>query len=77
MLNCIERKNIVGLVYFVIILDNEGKRLYSKYFLSENNELSKFQSQKDFEKKLCQSVINYNVSKNDDSKQKKLFNFFY
>mmetsp|Transcript_322 Transcript_322/g.309 ORF Transcript_322/g.309 Transcript_322/m.309 type:complete len:187 (+) Transcript_322:3-563(+) len=62
----LEQKNIVGLVYFFIILDNEGKRLYSKYYVPESNELFKIQAQKDFEKKICHSVINFNVNRNDE-----------
>lgn len=63
-----ENKNIVGLIYFVIILDNEGKRLYSKYYVSEKHSLNSIESQKEFEKKICQSVMNFNVSRNDEGK---------
>lgn len=68
MFHHLEKKNVVGLVYFIIILDNEGKRLYSKYYVSENNELFAYQAQKEFEQKLCHSVINFNVNRNDECK---------
>lgn len=61
-------KNIVGLIQFVIILDNEGKSLYSNYYLPESSDLKKLNIQKDFEKKLAQSVINFNVNKSNERK---------
>jgi hypothetical protein len=60
-------KNIVGLINFIVILDNNGRRIYSKYFLSSSHYLFDIQAQKEFEKKMGQTVMNLNVSKNNDS----------
>jgi hypothetical protein len=66
-------KNIVklltqlGLVHFIIILDNNGKRIYSKYYVDEDNELFDISAQKEFETKMAQSVLNLNVNKNNES----------
>jgi len=59
-------KNIVGLIHFVIFLDNNGKRIYSKYFEKENSSISDPASQKDFEKKVGQAVLNLNVNKSNE-----------
>ncbi len=59
-------KNIVGLIQFIVILDNGGKRLYSKYYLPEGHELLKHQSQLDFEKKIAFSVQNFNVNTSNE-----------
>jgi len=59
-------KNIVGLIHFVIFLDNNGKRIYSKYFEKGNLSISDASSQKDFEKRLGQAVLNFNVNKNNE-----------
>lgn len=69
MNSSLEKKNVVGLIYFILILDNQGKRLYSKYFVSENNQLSNKDYQHEFEKKLCKTVVNYNVNKSEESKK--------
>ena len=61
-------KNIVGLIQFVIILDNEGKRLYSRYYFPEDHELYKVHNQKEFEKKIGVSVNNFNVNKSNERK---------
>ena len=61
-------KNIVGLIQFVIFLDNNGKRIYSKYFEKGNSSISDQASQKDFERRLGQAVLNFNVNKNNESK---------
>ena len=59
-------KNIVGLIHFVIFLDNNGKRIYSKYFEKGNSSISDPALQKDFEKKVGQAVLNLNVNKNNE-----------
>jgi hypothetical protein len=64
--NIFSNKNIVGLIQFVLILDNEGKSLYSKYYIPSTMDLSKSSAQKDFEKKLCYTVINFNVNKSNE-----------
>ena len=61
-------KNIVGLIQFVVILDSEGKRLYSKYYFPEDHELYKVQNQKEFEKKIGLTVNNFNVNKSNECK---------
>ena len=62
-------KNIVGLLQFILILDNDGKRLYSKYYFPEDHELYKVSNQKDLEKKIGHSVLNFNVSKSNEGKK--------
>ena len=59
-------KNIVGLIQFIIILDNQAKRLYSKYFLPSENDLSLHKNQLEFEAKLANSVINFNVNTSNE-----------
>lgn len=63
-------RNTVGFIHFVIILDNNGKRIYSRYFNSGSHYLSEITQQKDFEKKIGQTVMNLNVNRNNESKQK-------
>ncbi len=53
----------IGLVHFIILLDNNGKRIYSKYYVDEDNELNDINGQKEFEKKMAQAVLNLNVNK--------------
>ena len=60
-------KNIVGLIQFVIFLDNNGKRIYSKYFEKGNASISDHSYQKEFEKKIGLAVLNLNVNKNNES----------
>ena len=48
--------NIVCLVKFIIILDNSGKLIYSKYFTSKDQI-----KQCEFEKQLCFQVKNLNI----------------
>jgi sensor domain CHASE-containing protein len=57
--------NIVGYIDFVVILDNSGKRIYSKYF--GKNEMEKFERQKELEEKIANTVITYNINKNNES----------
>ena len=61
-------KGIVGLVHFVVILDNYGKRIYSKYYTEKTGSgyLSDVDVQLEFERKLCFSVVNLNVNKNNE-----------
>ena len=59
-------KDTVGFVHFIVILDNNGKRIYSRYFKGPNHQLSDIASQKDFEKKMGQAVFNLNVIRNNE-----------
>ncbi len=56
----------VGFVYFVMLLDNNGKRIYSRYFVNEGHSLYDASQQKEFEKKIGQTVLNLNVNKNNE-----------
>lgn len=60
----------VGLVKFIIILDNNGKRMYSRYFVGDKNPLNDQSNQIEFENKIANSVNNLNVSKNSESIKK-------
>jgi hypothetical protein len=62
-------KQTVGFIQFIVILDNNGKRVYSRYFVNQSHELNDFSQQKDFEKKIGQTVLNLNVNKNNESKK--------
>ena len=42
-------KEVVCLIRFVVILDNNGKTIYSKYY---TEEFENIKDQKDFEKKI-------------------------
>ena len=48
--------NVACLIRFIIILDNNGKIIYSRYYLDKNEE-----KQREFEKQLCFQVKNLNV----------------
>ena len=48
--------NVACLVKFVIILDNNGKLIYSKYFTEKDQN-----RQREFEKQLCFQVKNLNI----------------
>ena len=61
-------RQTVGFIYFVVILDNNGKRIYSRYFVNESHYLHSIPQQKDFEKKMGQTVLNLNVNKNNEGK---------
>ena len=50
-------KDVVCCIKFIIILDNNGKLIYSKYFTKKEEE-----KQREFEKQLCLQVKNLNVS---------------
>lgn len=51
---------VVCLIRMIVILDNEGKLVYSRYF----NNFTKAE-QKEFEKKICFTCQNINVSKDE------------
>lgn len=55
-------KEVVCLIRFVVILDNNGKTIYSKYY---TEEFENIKAQKDFEKKICLASASLNVAKND------------
>lgn len=63
--------NIVGLIKFIVILDNNGKRIYSRYF-TRGDMLNDIPAQKDFEKKICQTVVNLNVNRSNEGKSRML-----
>ena len=52
--------NVACLIKFIIILDNSGKLIYSKYFIPKDKD-----AQHEFEKQLCFQVQNLNVSKGE------------
>jgi hypothetical protein len=62
-------KQTVGFIQFIVILDNNGKRVYSRYFVNQNHQFNDNSQQKDFEKKIGQTVLNLNVNKNNESKK--------
>ena len=49
--------NVACLVKFIIILDNSGKLIYSKYFIGKDQI-----KQREFEKQICFQVKNLNIS---------------
>ena len=49
--------DVVCLIKFIIILDNNGKIIYSKYYTDKNTP----EKQRDFEKQLCFQVKNLNI----------------
>ena len=65
-------RNTIGLINFIVLLDNYGKRLYAKYFVLSDSSLNDVNAQKEFEKKIGQSVLNLNVNKSNES----IFLFF-
>ena len=52
--------NVACLIKFVIILDNNGKLIYSKYFTDKDQN-----KQREFEKQLCFQVKNLNISQGE------------
>ena len=48
--------DIACLIKFIILLDNSGKIIYSKYYIDKTIE-----KQREFEKQLCYQVKNYNI----------------
>ncbi len=61
-------QNTVGFIHFVVILDNNGKRIYSRYFSGQTHYLADVTAQREFEKKMAQTVLNLNVNKNNEGK---------
>ena len=49
--------DVACLIKFIIILDNSGKIIYSKYFTDKNTA----EKQREFEKQLCFKVKNLNI----------------
>ena len=49
--------NVVCLIKFIIILDNSGKIIYSKYYTDKNTA----EKQREFERQLCFQVKNLNI----------------
>ena len=49
--------DVACLIKFIIILDNSGKIIYSKYFTDKNTP----EKQREFEKQLCFQVKNLNI----------------
>ena len=52
--------NIACLIKFIIILDNNGKLIYGKYFIDKDQE-----RQREFEKQLCFQVKNLNITQGE------------
>ena len=50
-------------IKFILILDNNGKLIYGKYYNCP--ELDTARAQREFEKKICQTTQNINVSKDE------------
>ena len=48
---------VTGLIKFIIILDNSGKIIYSRYYTDKNTP----EKQREFEKQLCFQVKNLNI----------------
>ena len=59
---------IAGIIKFILILDNSGKRIYCKYYTNNYNTI---ESQLDFENRLSKITTTYSVDKNDVD----IFNF--
>lgn len=60
-------KEVACLIQFVLLFDNNGKRIYTKYYTNKFgiDYLNDISSQKEFEKKLCITAQNFNVTKNE------------
>ena len=52
--------NIACLIKFIIILDNNGRLIYGKYFIDKDQE-----RQREFEKQLCFQVKNLNITQGE------------
>lgn len=61
-------KSSVGFIHFIVILDNNGKRIYARYFSQQGTYLADVTAQKEFEKKIGHTVLNLNVNKNSEGK---------
>ena len=60
--------NFAGIIKFILILDNFGKRIYCNYYTNNYNTI---ESQIDFENRLSKITSTYSVDKNDVD----IFNF--
>ena len=54
-------------IKFVILLDSEANRLYTRYYFEDGEELSTFNSQIEFEKQLMKTAAALKVKDNGDS----------
>ena len=61
-------EDLVGIIKFILILDNSGKRIYCNYYTKDYDTI---ESQLDFENKLSKITSTYSVDKNDID----IFNF--
>ena len=61
-------ENIAGIIKFILILDNSGKRIYCNYY---TKDYDKMESQLDFEYRLSKITATYSVDKTDID----IFNF--
>ena len=61
-------EDLVGIIKFILILDNSGKRIYCNYYTKDYDTI---ESQLDFENKLSKIASTYSVDKNDID----IFNF--
>lgn len=59
--------NCVCFIKFIIVVDNNGKRVYSKYYLNNASlqSLNDEKAQREFEQRLCLTALNYNVARNE------------
>ena len=60
--------NFAGIIKFILILDNFGKRIYCNYYTNNYNTI---ESQIDFENRLSKITSTYSIDKNDVD----IFNF--
>ena len=63
-----ELYDIAGIIKFILILDNSGKRIYCNYYTNNYNTI---ESQLEFENRLSKITSTYSVDKNDVD----IFNF--
>ena len=64
--NSIILNNVCSIKFF-LILDNSGKRIYCRYYSTneENSEFDTIENQLNFEKKLCKKILKLNVDRVD------------
>ena len=55
-------KEVVCLIKFIIIVDNKGHNIYSRYY---SDEFEGKEYQKEFEEKICLATKNLNIAKDD------------
>ena len=65
--NNIIPSNTICCIQFFLILDNAGNRIFCIYYLNSNDnaELTSFENQKLFEKRLCEKILKSNVDRVD------------